>query len=400
MNAMAIDHHWLLPEGVDELPPPKAAELEGLRRQLLDLYDSWGYDLILPPFLEYMESLLVSGGDDLALRTFKVTDLITGRTLGVRADITPQAARIDAHKLNRESPVRLCYCGTVLHTRAENPAASRAPLQVGAELYGHDGIESELEILDLMVRTLDLCGVKEYYLDLGHVGIFRNLARRAGLSEEGEQALFEALQRKATSEIEEIVARLDLAGDDAAMFVALAELSGDDALERAGQAFANAGDEVLAALAELAQVARGLKQRFPQLAPHFDLAELRGYHYHTGIVFAGFVPELGQEVMRGGRYNEYGRSFGRARPAVGFSGDLRNLFQIGKRGDGGAKAAIFAPWSEEKGLAEEIARLRGEGRRVTVALPGQNGDASDLGCNEELYQEGDNWKVRPLKRST
>ncbi len=393
---MAIDHHWLLPEGIDELPPPRAAELEGLRRRLLDMYEGWGYDLILPPFLEYMEALLVSGGDDLALRTFKVTDLITGRTLGVRADITPQAARIDAHKLNREAPARLCYCGTVLHTQPENPAASRAPLQVGAELYGHDGIESELEILDLLVRTLDLCGVEEYYLDLGHVGIFRNLSRQAGLDEQGEQALFEALQRKATSEIQEIVAELKLSPEHGAMFVALAELSGDDALERAEQLLSGAGDEVLTALGELRQVAQGLKERFPAIAPHFDLAELRGYHYHTGIVFAGFVPELGQEVMRGGRYNEYGRSFGRARPAVGFSGDLRTLFRIGKRGDIGTKPAIFAPWPEEKALVDQVAQLRGEGRRVIFALPGQSGDAREQGCGEELRKEAGEWKILPL----
>ena len=393
---MAIDHHWLLPDGVDELAPPQAAELEYLRRTLLDLYSGWGYELILPPMLEYAHSLLVKGCDELDLRTFKVTDQQSGRTLGIRADITPQAARIDAHKLNRESPTRLCYCGTVLHTRADNPSASRAPLQLGAELYGHDGIESDLEILCLMVRTLKVCGIPEFYLDIGHVGIFRSLAQQAGLDECVEYALFEALQRKAVPEINAILGELDLSKQNATMFAALAELSGDDAIERAEKIFASAGDEVLSALQELKQVALMLKQRVPDLSPHFDLAELRGYHYHTGIVFAGFVPEIGQEVVRGGRYNEFGKAFGRARPAVGFSGDLRTLFRIGEAGRSkcAEKPAIFSPWPTERELGEVIEELRRQGRRVIHALPGQSGDAKVMGCDEELIKIAGSWTVR------
>ncbi len=389
---MATLHHWLLPTGIDELPPPHADHLERLRRTLLDLYRSWGYALILPPFIEYMESLLVNGGDDLALRTFKVTDLHSGRTLGIRADITPQAARIDAHKIQRDTPTRLCYCGTVLHTRAEEPSVSRAPLQLGAELYGHDGRESELEILALMIQTLQLCGINEFYLDLGHVGIFRSLARQLQLSEEVELTLFEALQRKAVPEIEAQLAALDLSHEAGAMLAALAELSGDDALEQATTRLAAAAPEVQQALTELRTLAHQLKRRFPEIDPHFDLAELRGYHYHTGVVFAGFVPRLGREVVRGGRYNEFGRTFGRARPAVGFSGDLLTLFRIGERSDEGGKPAIFAPWQEDPALQQRIAQLRATGRRVVQQLPGAEGDATAHGCGEHLVAHGTTWE--------
>jgi ATP phosphoribosyltransferase regulatory subunit len=387
--------HWLLPEGIDEILPPKATELERLRRKLLDLYHSWGYELISPPFIEYIESLLTGTGGDLDLQTFKLTDQITGRTLGVRADITPQAARIDAHQLRSESPTRLCYIGTVLNTRSDGFASSRSPLQIGAELYGHAGVESDLEILCLMLETLESAGIGDLYLDLGHVGIFRSLAQQAGLSNAQEMALFDALQRKAVPELDQLVAGFGLDQEIGAMLIALAELNGDDAINRASECLRGASQEVLKALAELEQLAGQLAARRPEIPIHFDLGELRGYHYHTGVVFAAFVPGLGQEVARGGRYDDIGNLFGRARPARGFSADLKLLFGLKSR-KSEEDCAIMAPATGEAGLIEKVKRLRSEGRRVIFELPGQSGDARSMNCGEVLeYQNGD-WIVKAI----
>jgi len=303
---MTEHNHWLLPEGIDETLPPKAQALERLRRNLLDLHHSWGYELIFPPFVEYLESLLTGSGGDLDLQTFKLTDQVTGRTLGIRADITPQAARIDAHQLRRDCPTRLCYLGTVLNSRSDGFGGSRSPLQIGAELYGHSGIEADLEVLCLMLESLERAGLDELYLDLGHVGIFRGLARQAGLHKSHELALFDALQRKAVPEIESLVRDCRVQGAVGEMMVSLAELSGAHALERAGTLLSGASDEVHSALGELDDLSALLLKYRPALQVHCDLAELRGYHYHTGVMFAAFVPGMGQEVARGGRYDDIG----------------------------------------------------------------------------------------------
>jgi ATP phosphoribosyltransferase regulatory subunit len=388
--------HWLLPEGIEEVLPPRAAALEELRRQLLDLYDRWGYELIIPPFVEYVESLLSSAGGDLDLKTFKITDQPTGRQLGIRADITPQAARIDAHQLRRETPTRLCYLGTVLHTRSDGFAGSRAPMQVGAELYGHSGIESDLEILSLMMETLRSAGIEDLYLDLGHVGIFRSLAAQAELNTEQELELFSALQRKAVPEVVSLVREMEIQPTLAAMFERLPELSGDDALQRGREVLKQAGEEVQAALATLEQLASRLRARLPGISLHFDLAELRGYHYHTGVVFAAFAPGLGQEIARGGRYDHIGRVFGRARPACGFSADLRTLLRLGKGVGRTEEGGIFAPWSADPQLQNSIERLRGEGQRVVCGLPDQQGGAKEMGCKQVLEKIDDEWVVTTL----
>ncbi|MES9887712.1 MAG: ATP phosphoribosyltransferase regulatory subunit, partial [Candidatus Sedimenticola sp. 6PFRAG1] len=278
---MMDNKHWLLPEGIDELLPPNANALEQLRRNLLDLYSSWGYELVFPPFIEYLESLLTGTGGDLDIQTFKLTDQITGRTMGIRADITPQVARIDAHQLRRDCPTRLCYLGTVLNTRPDGFAGSRSPLQIGAELYGHAGTESDLEILCLMLETMEQAGVDDVYLDLGHVGIFRGLAEQAGLDTDQEHALFDALQRKAVAEIESLVQNFGVDAEMAGMLRALAELSGDDALEQARVRLAGASESVQNAIEELEQLAEKLAARRPEVPVHYDLSELRGYHYHT-----------------------------------------------------------------------------------------------------------------------
>ncbi len=392
------EERWLLPAGIEEVLPPQAQVMEGLRRDLLDLYRSWGYELVIPPFIDYLDSLLTGTGHDLDLQTFKLTDQLTGRLLGVRADMTPQVARIDAHQLRREGPTRLCYLGTVLHTRSDGFAGTRSPKQIGAEIYGHTGISSDAEILRLAVLTLRFAGIDGVYLDLGHVGIFRGLARLAGLDQAQELALFEVLQRKAVPEVSDLVGRFGVDGPPARMLLALAELNGDDALVRARRALADAGPQVLAALDNLAELAEELQHWLPEVPVHFDLAELRGYHYKTGMVFAAFVPGWGMEIARGGRYDDIGRVFGRARPAVGFSADLKGLLRLGSGLDAryAERGAVLAPSSPDPSLQAEVVRLRASGRRVVMELPGAAGQpCAPLGCTESLIERDGHWVLAP-----
>jgi ATP phosphoribosyltransferase regulatory subunit len=392
------EERWLLPAGIEEILPPQAQVMEGLRRDLLDLYRSWGYELVIPPFIDYLESLLTGTGHDLDLQTFKLTDQESGRMLGVRADMTPQVARMDAHHLRRGGPTRLCYLGTVLHTRSDGFAGTRSPMQIGAEIYGHSGTESDVEILRLIVLTLKLAGIDDAYLDMGHVGIFRGLARQAGLDAAEEMALFEALQRKALPEIEGLIEAYHVSEPAAGMLLTLSELNGDDALDRAQTALAPADASVREALAYLRRIAAQLREWLPRVPVHFDLAELRGYHYKTGVVFAAFVPGWGQEVLRGGRYDDIGKVFGRARPAVGFSADLKGLL---RQGEGlleryEPEGAVLAPWSADPGLQSEIDRLRATGRRVVSELPGEAFAPQDLGCSEVLVRHGEQWVTVPV----
>ncbi len=389
---MMEQKHWLLPEGISETLPPQANELEHLRRTLLDLYRSWGYELVFPPFVEYLDSLLTGTGGDLNLQTFKLTDQVTGRTLGIRADITPQVARIDAHQLRRDCPTRLCYQGTVLHSRSDTLASSRSPLQIGAELYGHAGVEAELEIIGLMIESLQRSGIGDIFLDLGHVGIFRGLAGQAGFNQVQEHALFNALQRKAVPEIRKLLTEYGTDKAVAEMLIALAELSGEQVLSRSTQVLAGANQSVHNALDELNRLAALLQIRYPTLAVHYDLAELRGYHYHTGVMFAAYVPGIGQEVARGGRYDDIGQLFGRARPACGFSADLNMLLKLGSRVHP-ADQSILAPAVDDPLLMLRIQQLREEGRPVIQALPGQSAAAGEMGCSEILEKRGEDWVV-------
>jgi len=394
---MSSQDQWLLPEGIEEVLPPEARRLEYARRELLDLFDRWGYELIFPPFIEYLESLLTGTGNDLDLQTFKVTDQLTGRMMGVRADITPQAARIDAHPLRRESASRLCYLGTVLHTRPDGFAGSRSPLQVGAELFGHAGVESDVEILCLVLESLSLLAIPEVHVDLGHVGIFRALAAEAGLSPGRENELFAALQRKAVPEIRAMLADWRLAEPQRERLAALAELNGGaEVLEQARTALAGAGDAVRAALENLCAITGLLQQRMPDAVLHFDLAELRGYRYQTGMVFAVFIPGCGQEIARGGRYDAIGEVFGRARPATGFSTDLKTLVTLSQRDFGVRHAAILAPADNDPQLFAAVQQLRRSGERVVSALPGQSAAPAENGCNRQLVKTGGNWEIKPV----
>ncbi|MEY3807414.1 MAG: hypothetical protein RI893_390 [Pseudomonadota bacterium] len=389
---------WLLPEGIDEILPEEANRLESLRRKILDSFACWGYELVIPPFIDYLDSLLTGSGHDLELQTFKLTDQISGKMLGVRADMTPQVARIDAHNINAEWPTRLCYVGTILHTKGDPLEKTRSPMQIGAELYGHAGKDSDVEVIRLMLEMLAMTGLLNVHLDLGHVGIYRALSKQAALTKNQEVELFDVLQRKARPELQELIAGLAIDEQLKAMFLKLPELNGGkEVLTKARAVLLTANGEVKRALADLEAIADQLTQHFPSLPISFDLAELRGYHYHTGVIFAAFVPSVGREIARGGRYDNIGAIFGRERPATGFSADLKVLSALGKTSyQKEALALIFAPYQDDAALYEKIRDLRAEGLAVVQQLPGQTGAARELGCTSILEQDHQNWVVRPL----
>lgn len=382
---------WLLPEGVADVLPAEAARLEALRRRLLDRFATWGYQLVFPPLMEYLDSLLTGSGHDLDLMTFKITDQLTGRMMGVRADITPQVARLDAHSLPVDGPARYCYAGTTLNTRPASLAASRCPVQVGAELYGYAGVAGDIEILRLMLETLAIAGCERPQLDLGHVAIFRGLARLAGLAGADEATLFDIYQRKAVAELQEFLAVASLPAGTAARFVGLLKLSGDaTVLHAARELLGGLAPDIDEALAALQAVADALAASHPGVSLYFDLTELRGYHYHTGLVFAAYVQGARAEVAKGGRYDHVGEAFGRSRPATGFSADLKTLLQW--FGEGEVAPAVAAPAGEDVALREAIAALRAQGQRVLQSLPGETGRPA--GCDRELVQVDGRWVIR------
>ena len=378
---------WLLPEYVEDILPAEAARIERLRRTILDLFAVHGYQLVLPPLLEYVDSLLTGTGHDLDLRTFKLVDQLSGRMLGVRADITPQVARIDAHLLNRKGVTRLCYAGSVLHTLPSELNRTREPLQIGAEIYGHSGVESDIEVERLMMQAMAASGITEAHLDLGHVAIFRALVRWAKIGAALESDLFRAMQLKDVPALRELTQKLERTTRDA--LTALPDLYG--------------GREVLAAAAkrlpsypEIRSALRDLKRLSDALADvtkiRFDLAELRGYHYHSGVVFAAYAQGWSNALARGGRYDEVGKAFGRARAATGFSMDLRELASA--RPNGGAKPGVLAPYKPaDAALQKRIAALRARGEIVIVDLPGHAGTRGELGCDRRLVRTGAAWAV-------
>ena len=395
---MATVDRWLLPDGIEEVLPPEAARIETARRRVLDLFQCWGYELVITPHVEFLESLFTGAGQDLDLKTFKVIDPLSGRQMGLRADITPQVARVDAHTLRREGPSRLCYAGSVLHAKPQALATSRSPIQLGAELYGDSSTSSDLEVISLMLETLGLADVPAVHMDLGHVGIYRGLARAAGLSGDAEQRLFDALQRKAMDEISALTADVEPAL--ASMLRALARLCGGrETLDAARSSLAGAPAAVLESLDDLVRIADQLAVRYPDLPLYFDLGELRGYHYHTGVVFAVFVPGVGQSIAQGGRYDDIGADFGRARPATGFSTDLKTLVSLGNAELAAPRVGIWAPHSTDPALWQAICRLRAQGDRVVQALDGQRDDAAlSAGCDRQLLMQDGSWVVTPLPR--
>lgn len=379
--------NWLLPEHIADALPREAARIETLRRRLLDHFRVHGYELVMPPLLEYLDSLLSGAGQDLDLRTFKIVDQLSGRTMGVRADMTPQVARIDAHLLNREGVSRLCYCDSVLHTLPASMTATREPIQAGAELYGYAGLAADVEVIRLMADSLLACGLNAFRIDLGHVGVFKGLLADAGLSAGHQTALFDALQGKDVPALTELVAGLP--EPLASALVALPTLYGDRAVLARARAILPAQPQIEAALDALEQVAAAVES----LPVAFDLADLRGYHYHSGVVFAAYTQGFAGAIALGGRYDGVGETFGRARPATGFSLDLRELARLAP---GNCEAmAIAAPCDSDPQLLAMIAEQRRAGRTVVRCLPGEAAPEGPR-CTHRFSKQGGEWVIVPL----
>ena len=380
--------NWLLPEYIADALPQEAAQIERLRRTVLDLFRVHAYELVMPPMLEYLDSLLTGSGSDLTLRTFKLVDQLSGRTLGVHADMTPQVARIDAHLLNRQGVTRLCYCDSVLHTLPASQSASREPIQLGAELYGYAGIEADLEAIRLMAAALKTAGTPASRIDIGHVGIFRALVQAAALDDEAEARILQLLQIKDIPGLRESCA--DLAEPYRSAFLRLPELyGGADLLDVAAREL-----PVLPGITSALATMRRLQAAMPELPLSFDLADLHGYHYHNGVVFSAYYPGYPSAIARGGRYDGVGKAFGRARPATGFSMDLREVARLAAiRAPAGA---ILAPCSiADSVLSARIAGLREAGEVVVELLPGETGCEGPV-CDRRLVENKGQWIIQAL----
>lgn len=387
--------NWLLPEYIEDILPAEALAIEATRRRVLDRMLVHGYQLVGPPMLEYVESLLSGSGGDLDLRMFKVVDQLSGRMMALRADMTPQAARIDAHLLNHSGVTRLCYAGSVLHTVPSGLTRTREPLQIGAELYGHDGLESDLEIQQLMLQSLSIAGITKIHLDLGHVAVFRGLVKGAGISNELETQLFCALQSKDVSGLRDLCNKLDKIVDKKVhrALMLLPELYGDKKILEDARKLLPDFPEIQTALNDLESVSSELSPLVDTLS--FDLADLRGYQYHTGMVFAAYSKGCPNAVALGGRYDEIGKAFGRSRPATGFSMDLRELSGLVKPTPY-PKGVLASYKKSDKSLDKEIERLRSEGQIVVINLPGHQNDQDALDCDRQLVMDQGVWKIEKI----
>lgn len=381
--------NWLLPENIADVLPSEARKIEELRRLMLDNFRLYGYELVMPPLLEYSESLLAGAGQDTEAKTFKVIDPLSGRLLGLRADMTTQVARIDAHLLNRESITRLCYAGSVLHTHPSGLHATREPVQIGAEIYGYAGLEADAEIQELALGTLALAGFAEVRLDLAHVGVLRALLAEDPRAKRDEFQLHALLNAKDVPGLEEISS--DYAESTRAALLALPQLYGDiDVLAKAREVLPPLPG-ITRALAELAALAASAIGRANVAV---DLADLRGYHYESGAMFALYVAGLPNAVARGGRYDHVGEAFGRARPATGFSLDLRELARLLPSAE--RKHSIRAPWGNAPELREKIADLRKAGEVVIQSMPGHENVQDEFECDRVLVLENGNWILKNL----
>ncbi|MBV8660244.1 MAG: ATP phosphoribosyltransferase regulatory subunit [Burkholderiales bacterium] len=378
--------NWILPENIADLLPPEARRVEVLRRASLDLIATYGYELVQPPLIEYTESLLTQHDAALDMKTFKLTDQLSGRQLGLRADITPQVARIDAHLLNRQGVARLCYAGPVVHALPDGIMASREPLQIGAEIYGYAGVEADVEVVELMGACLKLAEIEHVHLDIGHIGLFIALADEAGLTGEKRDAVFRAIQQKDVPGLQTLVAGLPAALE--AGLLALPTLYGDRSVLEAAATRLPALAGIQRALAELHALADALAAR--DVTAHFDLAELRSGYYHTGLVFAAYAEGWANAIARGGRYDHVGEQFGRPRPATGFSLDLKEL--AWRLPVAAARTAILAPALADPTLADVIRTLRAQGETVVVRL-GEVIDVAELCADRQLVNENEVWRV-------
>jgi ATP phosphoribosyltransferase regulatory subunit len=379
---------WLLPDHIADVLPSEARHIEELRRDLLDTARRYGYELVMPPMLEYLASLLTGTGQALNLQTFKLVDQLSGRSMGLRADTTPQVARIDAHLLNRQGVARLCYCGPVLHTRPASPSATREPLQFGAEIYGHAGPEADLEALQLALDCLKAAQLTHCTVDLADARLVAALLQ--GVQADAAQ-LDEVRAALAAKDVPSLQ-RLTQGFPETARkgLLALPRLYGDaSVLAEAERVLPD-----LPAVRQSLQSLRWLTSHLQGTTVGFDLADLRGYAYYSGVCFAVYADGVSDAVLRGGRYDEVGAVFGRKRPAVGFSLDLKTL--VGAVPAHAPRAAIRAPWGEAAGLRAAIAALRGQGETVVCVLPGHESEEDEFLCDRELIEAGGQWAVRPL----
>jgi ATP phosphoribosyltransferase regulatory subunit len=383
--------NWLLPEYVDDMLPDEAWGIERMRAQFLELMRKSGYQLVAPPLLEYAESLLIDGSADMDLRTFKLVDQLSGRTLALRADITPQVARIDAHLLNRQGVTRLCYAGSVLHTQPIGLTRTRELLQIGAELYGHGGLESDQEIQQLMLQSLALLGVKDVHLDLGHVGVFRALISHAKISKELENELFAALQSKDSASLQTLAQPLEATLRNALLALPILYGNCDYVLAKARKMLPDYA-EIRSALEDLQNISSKLQPLVSSVG--IDLADLRGYHYHSGMVFAAYHAGSHDAIALGGRYDDLGKCFGRARAATGFSMDLRQLYRLLPPQT--ARLGICAPRLDDAALFDKITQLRASGEAVVVDLLGDAKLRKELQCDRELVLRDGVWQVVAL----
>jgi ATP phosphoribosyltransferase regulatory subunit len=383
---------WLLPEHIADVLPAQARHIEELRRGLLDVARGYGFELVMPPLLEHLESLLSGTGRELDLKTFKLVDQLSGRTLGLRADTTPQVARIDAHLLNREGVTRLCYCGPALLTRPSGLHGTREPLQFGAETYGHAGLEADLEILDVSLDCLRSAGVTEVTLDLGDARILRGLLPASPLDAARTGELIAALAAKDMASLSALTQGFPAETCDG--LKALLRLYGGMEVLDAAERQLPKQPLVSAALADLRSLAGRVQQAHPEARVGFDLADLGGYAYYSGARFAVYAAGSSDAIARGGRYDEVGAVFGRNRPAVGFSLDLKELAALVPARRLGA--AIRAPWAESDVLRSLVRRLREKGETVVCILPGHEHEGQEFDCDRELVAIGDQWVLRPL----
>lgn len=380
--------NWLLPENVADVLPSEARKTEELRRALLDNFRRHGYELVSPPMMEYLESLMPVPDADLDLRMFKMVDQLSGRTMGLRADMTTQVARIDAHLLNRASVTRLCYAGTVLHSRPSGFHATREPLQIGAELYGHAGLEADIEIQSLALQSLELAGLTDVTLDLSHAGILHAILEQDAAAAGHKNELISLLRAKDLPGLRQLSAGFPATVRDAVL--ALTSLNGDVGVLAEAQARLPAKPAIAAALADLGVLANAV----PGVRVNIDLADLSGYQYESGVIFALYVPGLPNAVARGGRYDHVGEAFGRARPATGFSLDLREIARLLPSAE--PAAAIRAPWGQSPALRALIAELRAQGEIVIQSLPGHEHEQQEFDCDREIVADKESFIIKPL----
>ncbi|MBN9206063.1 ATP phosphoribosyltransferase regulatory subunit [Methylibium petroleiphilum] len=383
---------WLLPEHIADVLPSEARRIEELRRTVLDAARVYGYELVMPPLLEHLESLLTGTGHELDLRTFKLVDQLSGRTLGLRADTTPQVARIDAHLLNRDGITRLCYCGPVAHTRPAGLHGSREPLQFGAELYGHAGLEADLEVQDLALDSLRAAGVPGLVLDLADARIVRGLLAGVACDPARLNEVYAALAAKDGTALQALGS--GFAAEVRQGLQALTSLYGDGEVLDIAAVRLPQRPLITSALADLRRLAAHAAIAHPDVRVGFDLADLSGYAYYSGARFAVYGAGSSDSLVRGGRYDEVGAVFGRNRPAVGFSADLKEVVQ--RACPDGRRAAVRAPWGEETGLRAAVRALRASGETVVCVLPGHEHEVQEFDCDREIVQKGGQWVVRPL----